>query len=122
MDVAEIVARLSQEFPGKTIILNTPENTQEIVCEIEPASEHPDHSVAIAYILRSQPHRHLHTVEEYQVEEGMLTLNLDGVRQEFQPGQSYTVQPHIVHWAQGDWVRVRVVSHPGWTLADHIPS
>ncbi len=120
MNVNEIVGILDKEYPGRTIVLNTPENTEEVICEIEPASEHSDYSVAIAYIRKSKPHKHLKTIEEYQVEEGVLTLYLDGVKREFKQGQIYAVLPGTIHWAEGDWVRVKVVSKPGWTLNDHI--
>ncbi len=107
---------LEDEFPGKTITMLP----SEIVCEIEPAKEHPSWSEAIAYIKKSEPHYHNKIVEKYTVEQGELTLVVDGIKDVLRKGEKLTINPPAVHFAYGDWVRVRVYTKPGWTPEDHI--
>ena len=117
---AEVIAQLKKEFPGKTVISNPQANPTEIICEVEPTSQNPDRSVAIAFIKQSEPHRHSTSVETYAVEAGKLDLYLDGIKKNLKTGQSFTIRPEIIHWAKGNWARVKVVSKPGWTAIDHV--
>ncbi len=119
MIVKKILNSLREEFPGKAIIPNSENNPTEILCEIDPSVLHPDDSVAIAYIKKSEPHRHVKTVEIYEVEEGELDLYLDGVKKVLKKGQTYSINPGVIHWAEGEWVRIRATSKPGWTMEDH---
>jgi len=120
MDWKQIINKLKTEFPGKAIIPNDENNPSEILCEVDPSSGHLEYSVAIAYIMKSDPHRHVKSIEIYEVEEGELYLYLDGVKKVLKKGQVYTINPGVIHWGEGDWVRIRVTSNPGWTLEDQI--
>jgi len=120
MKAEEIIKKLKSEFPGKSVIPNSEANPGEIICEVEPTNEHSDYSLAIAYIKKSSSHRHVKTIETYEVEEGQLDLYLDGVRNTLRTNQTYTINPGIIHWAEGNWTRVKVASKPGWTSDDHI--
>jgi len=44
MNVKKIIKELQKKYPNKTIILDPPENPTEIICEIEPTTDHPDRS------------------------------------------------------------------------------
>lgn len=120
MNHENIIATLSEEFPGRSILALPPDNPREIICEIDSTDLHPDHSSAIAYIDSSESHYHLKSVETYIVEEGTLTLTVGGKEQVLEAGQEYTIQPPAIHSARGKATRVRVNSKPGWTLEDHI--
>lgn len=118
----DIIKNLKSEFPGKAVIPNSKTNTnpEEIICEVDSSTGHSDFSLAVAYIKKSVPHRHIKAVETYEVEDGRLDLFLDGIKKTLNVGQSYTINPGVIHWTGGDWVRVKVSSKPGWTLNDHI--
>jgi len=118
--VQQILNSLKEEFPGKAIIPNSEDNPTEILCEIDPSKLHPNYSAAIAYVKKSEPHRHIKSVETYEVEEGELDLYLDGVKKVLKKGQTYTISPGVIHWGEGDWVRIRATSTPGWTMGDHV--
>jgi len=116
----QILHSLKEEFPEKAIFPIPENDPKEILCEINPSDLHPDYSVAIAYINKSEPHQHIKSVETYEVEEGELDLYLDGVKKVLKKGQAYTINPGVIHWGEGEWVRIRVTSNPGWTLEDQI--
>lgn len=120
MKADEIIKKLNKDFPGKAVIPNSKTEPTEIICEVDPSSEHGDYSLAVAYIKKSVPHRHIKAIETYEVEDGKLDLFLDGVIKILTKGQKHTIQPGVIHWAEGDWVRVKVTSKPGWVLEDHI--
>jgi ADP-ribose pyrophosphatase YjhB (NUDIX family)/mannose-6-phosphate isomerase-like protein (cupin superfamily) len=115
-----VIEKLKAEFPGKVVIPNSETGPTEIICEVDPSSMHPDYSVAIAYVKESTPHRHAKSTEFYEVEEGKLDLYLDGVKHVLTEGQTCSVSPGVIHWAEGNWARVKVTSKPGWTIDDHI--
>ena len=77
MNVTKVVEELNNKYPGKKIIVNTPEDPQEIVCEVEPASGHPEWSLAIAVVGKSQPNYHNKTEVTYEVIKGKLALYLN---------------------------------------------
>jgi len=120
MDVPTIIAKLEEEFPGKAILRFPEDGPEEIICEAEPTTEHPDHSVAVAYIDVSAPHHHLEGVELYVVEEGTLHLVVEGRTFVLEVGDNLTVQAGQVHSAMGTAARVRVTSYPGWTPDNHV--
>jgi len=120
MNAEEIIKNLIKEFPGKAVIPNSKTEPTEIICEVEPSREHTEYSLAIAYIKRSEPHRHIKATETYEVGEGRLDLFLDGMRMRLNVGQSVDITPGAIHWAEGEWARVKVTSKPGWILDDHI--
>lgn len=120
MNPKEVVGKLQAEFPGKTILQLPPENPKEIICETEPTVDHPDYSVAVAYIDRSEQHRHGISEETYKVEEGEVTLSVDGKKQVLRKGDSRIIHPGEIHRAEAQGARVEVTSRPGWTPEDHI--
>jgi mannose-6-phosphate isomerase-like protein (cupin superfamily) len=110
---------LAKLYPGKNIIsIPDKEHPLEILCEVEPASAHPDWSIAVAIIHRSEPHFHKKTTETYIVEQGTLVLTVDGQNFTLKPGHEYTIKPNSVHNARG-LALVQVLSKPGWTKEDH---
>lgn len=120
LESEKIISGLNKEFPDKDVVAIPPNRPQEIICEVEPSSLHPDHSMAIAFINKSEPHRHSKTTETYHVEEGELTLFVDDEKLILRKGDSYTVKPGQIHWAEGNFTRVKVNSSPGWSPKDHI--
>ena len=119
MDAAAILAEIKAEFPGRPIVCLPPERPTEIVVEIERTTKQ---SVAIAFLERSRPHGHHHTTEEYVVERGVLRVHLDKAHRTLSTGESITISPHCVHWAEsvGAPARVRVTATPPWMPEDHI--
>jgi mannose-6-phosphate isomerase-like protein (cupin superfamily) len=120
MNTTQVIAQLQAQYPGKAIFKNNEPNPTEIICEIEPSSDHPDYSVAIAVIDQSIPHYHQHTEETYEVIRGELTLHLDDQTFMLYPGGTYNIKPGIHHWAEGQEVWIKTTARPGWTPKDHI--
>lgn len=120
MRINEVIDELRSKYPGKSIILNDKHNLTEILCEIDPTSRHPDHSVAIAVIDNTFPHYHNRTTEIYEVQKGELTLTVNGKVYTLGQGQSFTVQPGETHAAKGSETWVQVTSRPGWRSDDHL--
>jgi ADP-ribose pyrophosphatase YjhB (NUDIX family)/quercetin dioxygenase-like cupin family protein len=120
MNADGIIKKLNNEFPGKVVIPNSKTEPTEVICEVEPSNEHAEYSLAVAYIKKSSPHRHVKATETYVVEEEKLDLYLDGVKKTLNVGQSFDIVPGVIHWAEGNWARVRVTSKPGWKLDDNI--
>jgi mannose-6-phosphate isomerase-like protein (cupin superfamily) len=118
MDVNKIVKKLEKEYPGKLVIAIPHDKPTEIICEVEPAKDHPDFSVAVAVIKSSTPHFNDET-EEYEVLEGTLLLEVDGARRELKKGETYTIMPGEVHSASSDEAWVKVTTRPGWTENGH---
>lgn len=77
MNKKKIIAQLKSQYPGKDIIQLPPENPVEIICEVDPTSEHPEKSVAIAVIESSYPHFHRNSEETYKVLKGKLRCLLE---------------------------------------------
>ena len=94
MNVQKVVEELKKKYPGKNIIINTPENPTEIVCEVEPASLDPQRSVAVAVLDSNIKHYHRLAKE---------------------------TGPEEYHMAKGDETWVKVTSEPAWTPEDQIP-
>lgn len=120
MNTTDVVAQLESKFPGKKIVIPYPTNPTEIICETEPATNHPEWSECVAVIEQSTPHKHAVTEEVYEVIEGELTITCDG--EEFVRHQRERVSVPVgkVHSAKGNpVVWVRVFSKPGWTPEDH---
>lgn len=120
MDVEAVERRLQTEYLGKKIVKLPEDNPTEIVCEVEPASEHPDYSVAVAIIDESASHIHQRSTETYEVLEGKANLIVEGRSVEMKPGQTYSIKPGTLHWATADSAWVKITSHPGWTEDDHL--
>ena len=120
MNAKRITHELETQYPGKKIILLPPDDPKEIICEIDPASGHPQYNTAIAIIDSSAPHFHKVSSETYKVIRGELNLFLNGKKKVLKNGEEYTIQPYIIHWAQGNETWAQAYSAPGWTAEDHI--
>ncbi len=119
MDAKQVVARLKKDYPGKRIIRLCEGRSQEIICEIQPTSEHPAYSVAIAVVDRSLLHFHLESQELYEVMQGTLRLYCNQKMVLLHPGDTHLVEPGVHHFATGRETWVRVTSSPGWKQEDH---
>ena len=120
MDAEKVIRELSQRYPGKKIIKNEEESPTEILCEIDPTSDHPGRDVAIAVIDRSKPHYHKKTREIYEVTKGSLIVNKNGIDFHLKEGEKLVIEPGEVHFAVGDETWITTYSEPGWTMEDHI--
>lgn len=120
MNIPKVISRLNNEYPGKNIIKNDEEHPTEIIREIEPTENHPEHSIAIAVIDQSLPHYHKKTVETYEVMEGELIVIVDGTEYKLNKDEKLIIKPESIHSARGNQTIVRVSSKPGWTFEDHI--
>jgi quercetin dioxygenase-like cupin family protein len=96
------------------------DNPTEVICEIEPASRHPEYSLAIAAIKQSVPHYHKLATEEYSAIEGELELKVDEKTIKLDEGDVYSIKPPQIHSAMGNFTLVKITSKPGWTPEDHI--
>lgn len=126
MKTSQIVSQLQAKYPGKPIFIDghiidssPEEKASEIICELEPTSDHPDYSVAIAVIDRSIPHHHKQTEEIYEVLTGQLKLHLNDKVITLNLGDTHTIKPGTHHFAEGNETWIKATSHPGWTPEDH---
>ena len=120
MNTKKIVETLRRQYPGKLIALNNEKKPTEIVCEAEPTDKHPAYSVAIAVVDKSLPHKHLAMEEIYTVIRGELTLHVNEEIVSLKRDESYTIEPGVVHWAEGDETWIECLAKPGWTKEDQI--
>ena len=119
MSPEQVIAYFAKQYPVSNIVALPPDNPTEIICEIDPSSEHPEYNVAIAAIKESAPHYHQKSTEVYEVVQGEIALVVDGQEHRLRAGDVYTIQPGSVHAARGNFAIVRVTSRPGWTPEDH---
>ncbi len=119
MNVEEIISELKTLYPGKKIVVNTPENPTEIVCEVESAFIHPEKSINVVVIDESVEHYHRNTQEEYEVMRGNLIVVKDGARHALKEGESIVILPNEHHRAEGHGTWIKVTSTPGWVDNDH---
>ncbi len=120
MKLAEVLEYFETHHPAKNVILLPEHNPTELICEIDPAQDHPELSIAIAAIKESEPHYHHISTETYEVKDGQLTLYVDGQALQLNKGDSYTIKPGQIHYSTGDFTLVKVRSEPGWIAQDHI--
>lgn len=120
MNTQNVVSQLQSMYPGKDIIKNDELNPTEILCEIDPCKDHPKYSNAVAIIDKSKPHLHHKTTETYNVIKGKLILHIGNRSKELNEGDTYTIEPENVHWAEGNETWVECYSVPGWVFEDHI--
>ncbi len=120
MNAKAIIETFKRQYPEKNIICLPDDNPTEIICEVDPSSEHPNHNRAIAAIRISKPHYHRLAEETYKVLAGRLKLFVDDRKIELAEGETYVVPPNSVHYAKGNFTVVQVDSTPGWTPEDHI--
>ena len=113
------------KYPDKRVLFEpSEENPTAVVCEIEPASEHPDYSLARLALGSFEPHYHKLSSQTYDVLRGKLVLKLALAGKEVVliPGTEYIVPPNMVHSGESvteDTV-VEITSRPGWTPNDHV--
>jgi len=117
--LSDLLAELKKKYPKKLIILNDTTRPTELICEVDPTARHPEYSVAVAVIEKSQPHVHHQITETYKVLKGTLTLHLGEQEQVLEQGQVVVIEPGQVHWAEGNCAWVQCTSEPGWTIEDH---
>ncbi|MEK7166382.1 MAG: cupin domain-containing protein [Patescibacteria group bacterium] len=120
MNITRVVSEISKKYPGKKIILNTPDHTTEIICEIEPTALHPERSIAIAVVDVIRPHYHNKLTEIYTIIKGTLFHYMGDKKTILNETESITIPPGNIHWAQGKETWFYVYSTPGWTPDDHI--
>ncbi len=120
MNSKKVIEELNKKYPGKKIIKNDNDNPTEILCEVEPSSEHPKHSLAVAIIDKSAPHSHKKSKETYKVTKGKLTLHVDNKKHELNEGDELVIEPGQLHWAEGKETWIECYSEPGWTFEDHL--
>ncbi len=120
MNTNQVISELSKKYPDKKIVRNKKDNPTEIICEIDPVTEHPERSIAVAVIDRSEPHYHKESTETYEVMRGELMINKDGKEYKLKKGDKLTIKPGEVHYAIGNETWVKVYSSPGWTPEDHL--
>lgn len=114
-----ILAKLKRDYPGKAAY-DTDGRGQHFVCEVEPTQDHPEYDKAIVVIFKTKAHKHNKIVQRYTILSGNLTVHLDDKTITLKPGDTYTIQPGIVHWAESDECWLEEYSTPGWTKDDHI--
>ena len=117
MDTQKVIQELKRKYPGKFIVLNTPEETTEIICETKPGK---DYSEAVAIVDKIRPHYHKVLTETYKVTKGELVHYLGDKKSILKVGDKVVIPPNTVHWAEGNETWFDVTSIPGWTPEDHI--
>jgi len=120
MNVQKILKAIDDKYPGKKTILDPPENPTEIVCELEPTSDHPEQSTALAIVGRSKPHYHKISTEIYEAVKGTLTVYKDGQKFILKEGEKITIKPNVIHHVEGVEAWFLTYSKPGWIFEDHI--
>ncbi len=122
MTLEETLHYFQTNYPDAKLVKIPEDNPLEIICEIEPTQNHPNYSIALAAISISQPHKHFHSTEEYEVIHGAILLKVDEKIQTLYEHEKETILPGRVHSASSveDFALVKVTSQPGWTQADHI--
>lgn len=107
------------QYPGKPIKMLPEVNPTEIICEFDPKASHPEWSLAIAVIDRSEPHFHKRMTEIYRVVKGELVLHVGKDEFVVYEGQEWCIVPGKVHWAEGNETWVEVYCSPGYDPSDH---
>ncbi|OGM11327.1 hypothetical protein A2Z22_05065 [Candidatus Woesebacteria bacterium RBG_16_34_12] len=120
MNTDKIVEEIKKQYPGKAIVLDPEDNPTEIICEIDPSSDHPERSVALAVVGKSKHHYHKRSTEIYETKKGMLTVYINGKKFILNKGEKITIKPEEVHSVEGDEAWFLTYSKPGWRYDDHI--
>lgn len=120
MNKQKVIDALKEKYPGKNILALPDDETAEILCEIDPSMLHPEYSVAVSVIDKSDLHYHKESTETYKVLEGELDLFIDGVPHHLKQGDSMVIKPYSYHYAVGNETWIECKSEPGWTVKDHL--
>ena len=120
MDANKIIEEIKREYPGKAIVLNPEDNPTEIICEIDPSSDHPESTVALVVVGKSKSHYHKKSTEIYETKKGVLTVYINGKKFVLNEGKKITIKPGEIHSVEGDEAWFLTYSKPGWRFDDHI--
>lgn len=120
MNVSKVISQLSKKYPNKKIIKNNEKNPTEILCEIDPSTDHPEYSLVVSVLDKSVLHIHRKTKEQYKVLKGILTIYKNNKKFMLKKEDTITVNPGEVHFAIGHETWFECYSEPGWTVDDHI--
>lgn len=120
MDAKKVVKELKVKYPDKKIVCDPEDYPTEIIVEIEPTSDHPKRSLALAVVGKSKPHYHKKSTEIYEAVFGKLTVYVEGKKYELKKGEKVKIKPGKVHCVVGEEAWFLTHSKPGWTLKDHI--
>lgn len=120
MDVKKIIDEIKRKYPGKTIVLDSKDTPKEIICEIDPSSDHPESSVALVVVGKSKSHYHIKSTEIYETVKGVLTVFINGHKFILREGEKITIKPKEVHTVESDESWFLAYSKPGWRSDDHI--
>lgn len=115
-----IVETFRAQYPYRTTIEMPGLFPTEFLCEVEPTSEHPEYSKALAVVDKSAPHKHTKTKETYKILKGQLVVHKDDKEFSLSEGEELIINPGEVHWAEGHETLIECYSKPGWTQEDHI--
>src|SRR5688572_852642 len=113
MNSQKIVSELQEKYPGKEIILDPTDNPTEIICELEPTTNHPEKSIAFAIVGKSKPHYHKKSTEIYEAVKGILTVYKNREKYVLHEGEKLTIEPGVVHYVEGDEAWFLTYSEPG---------
>lgn len=122
MNKKKVIDELKKKYSGKKIIAIPNDDPSEILCEVDPSTEHPEYSLAVAVIDKSAAHTHKESREKYKVIKGRLSLCVEGKEHKLEEGDELVIQPNQEHWAKGNETWIECYSEPGWTPKDHILS
>lgn len=120
MNSKKIIAEIKEKYPGKTIICDQKVNPNEIICEIDPSSKHPEKSIALVIVGKSKLHYHKISTEIYEAVKGELIVFINGKRNVLNEGEKITIKPGHIHSAEGKESWFLTHSRPGWRFDDHI--
>src|SRR3989344_6317031 len=101
MNTKKIIEVIKKKYPGKKVILDPEDNPAEIICEIDPTSNHLEKSKALAIVGQSKPHYHKKSIEVYEVMKGVLTIYKSGKKHVLKKGEKLTIKPGEIHSAEG---------------------
>jgi len=78
-----------------------------VVCEVEPASEHPHYDKAVEVIIRSAPHKHRRMTQQYTVLSGTLDSMLTTPRSRWRGRDVHRETRNCPLGKQREWSRGR---------------
>jgi len=122
MNSSKVVNQLKKAYPNKKIVVLPSVEPTEILCEVDPSSQHPEYSIAVCVVDTSAPHYHKKSTETYTILDGELDVFIDGVPHHMKKGESVVINPFSSHYAVGHETWVECRSEPGWTAEDHFGS
>ncbi len=124
MTLSEVCAYFQADFPDANLVKLPKYNPTEIICEIDPTSDHPGYSIALSALSATAPHKHLQAVEEYEVIHGTILIKVGDSVKTLYEREKISIPVETVHSATSveGFALVKVTSQPGWTPEDHLPA